>query len=222
MGVGNRIADSLEQLKTRPDRQLFPRGKRRQRNARDQLHGKERSPVGRAPGLMDGGNAGVPEPPQDARLAAKHAFDSAVGSEARMKDLDGDAPARVGLLGFIDDAHASAADLANDAVVADEFRHRAGGFARIGARHDRAHRRDQSQVLLHFAQQFPARITLGDVTVNPARALGVQAPVGVEFEFGDIRAIRRHADRIRCVSRRSPVHFAVRGFASEFDAWHCR
>ena len=81
-------------------------------SAADELHGEERSAVGEGPDAIDGRDAGVLEPAGDARLVDEPPRGGGVRRVLRQEDLDGDFAAEVEVEGAEDDAHAAAADLA--------------------------------------------------------------------------------------------------------------
>ena len=69
--------------------------------------------------VEDRHDVGVMHPRRGLRLALKADLRRGVARARPGQHLEGDAPAQGLLLGLVDDAHAAAADLAQDAVVAD-------------------------------------------------------------------------------------------------------
>ena len=92
-----------------------------QRLSLDELHGVEDDPAILAD-LVDRHDVGVVQPGRGPRLAAEPLQAPGVAGDRVGQDLQGDVPAQRQLLGLVDDAHAAAADLAEDAVVADPLR----------------------------------------------------------------------------------------------------
>ena len=84
------------------------------------LHGV----VGLAPDVADGvdvDDVRVVEVRGGTDLPLKPLPDPGIGRDGRRHHLEGDAPARGSFLGFVDDAHPSVPDLADDAEVVDLF-----------------------------------------------------------------------------------------------------
>jgi hypothetical protein len=120
--VGDR-AEHLEPLRDLLRRQRASAGGEPlvERLSAHQLHREVVVPVGRVPRLVDRGDVGVPESAERLGLAAEHAGVDVVDVVPLSHDLDGDAPARAGLLGLPHHAHAALAEEADDAVVADRL-----------------------------------------------------------------------------------------------------
>ncbi len=75
-------------------------------------------------GLVDGGDVRVLEAAQHLRLTVEHAGVQVVDVVPLAHHLEGDAAARVLLLGLPDHAHATLAEQPDDPVLADRLRHR--------------------------------------------------------------------------------------------------
>ena len=86
--------------------------------ALDQLHGVE-GKVALPPHLEHRDDIGVVQPCRGAGLAAESLADCPVAEHLLPQDLQRHVPAQQHLLGLVHDAHAAAADLAEDPVVAD-------------------------------------------------------------------------------------------------------
>ena len=135
--VVDRLADGREEAE--PQLELLRRHRRRalrqplpERLAPHQLHGEEVVAVPGVAGLVDGGDVRVLEAAEDLRLAVEHAGVQVVDVVALAHHLEGDAAARVLLLGLPDDAHAALAEQADDLVLADRLRHRPRGCPAAG------------------------------------------------------------------------------------------
>src|SRR5688572_27180041 len=91
----------------------------RQGKAVDELHREEglktKAPVGSA-GLVDLGDARVPQPSQDLRLMIEAADEAIAVQQAQRKHLERDRPPRVRLLRAIDHPHPAATQYAEDRV----------------------------------------------------------------------------------------------------------
>ncbi len=84
----------------------------------DELHGVVADPFGRTDG-EDGDDIGMVEAGDGLGLALEALHGDFVGHGAEPKDFEGDAAAEGDLFGFVDHAHAAAADFADEAEVAE-------------------------------------------------------------------------------------------------------
>ena len=75
--------------------------------------------------VEDGHDVGVVQPGRRLRLAAEPRPQLLVGEQVRRQHLDGDAAAQGFVLGLVDHAHPAAADLADEAILAEPLRERA-------------------------------------------------------------------------------------------------
>ena len=160
------LADSDQEAQASVDVELLLLGPGRDRRAGDELHGEEgQLAPGRlgGPGLVDARDAGMRQPPEHLGLELETAQVSTRG-EPGLDQLQRDVASRVLLLGLVDDAHAAAADLAQDAVGADAFGERAPVVQRVvgqesrglvgGALEERVSRRVAGEHRLHLVEEL--------------------------------------------------------------------
>ncbi len=86
----------------------------------EQLHGDEGAAIVFFDGV-NGANAGMIERGGGAGFAQETFERLGLAARVFWQEFEGHAAAELGVLGFIDDAHASAAELAEDFVVGDGF-----------------------------------------------------------------------------------------------------
>ncbi len=91
-----------------------------QGHAVQKLHGNEGVLIVLAD-FVDRANVGMIQGRGGARFAAKALQSLRVLREIIGQELEGDEASKLGVLGFVDDAHAAAAQLLHDAVVRDGF-----------------------------------------------------------------------------------------------------
>ncbi len=117
-----------------------------------------------------------------------------VGSHLHEQHLEGDAPTERFLFGLVHHAHAAAADLAQDAVVAQALRHRGASAGPGRARGDgQVHRRGILEALDHEQRGKEVADLLGKVGVAAGVLLDVRVLAAAEAlaEF-----LREHFDGI--------------------------
>ena len=126
VGVAHRVADLPQQGKPLAHllRRQLPLGPApavvlAQGLTPDQLHGEEVQSVLRAARLVDGGDGGMLEAGEGLGLPLEHPQVRVVHVGSAADDLQGHGPARVLLLGLVDDAHPPLAELPEDPEVAD-------------------------------------------------------------------------------------------------------
>ncbi len=132
--VMHRVAHPRDHLEAFALAQGVRLGKLQQRRPLDKLHGEirpQKSPlgVGARAGFIDLRDAGMEQLAHRAGFLSKPP-EQAAADHARMDDLERHAPRGIFLLGFIDDAHAAAPDLAHD-LEAPDVRGRRFAFGRV-------------------------------------------------------------------------------------------
>ena len=168
-GVGevDRPGEQLDEMGGRPQRLRRPADLALQRVPVDQLQGEER-PAGVLADLVDLDDVRVREPGDDLGLGPEPVVVAVVGVAAGPDHLQRDEPVQGGLAGLVDDAHAAAADLADDLVARDADPARGG--RRRGER-----RRAGPQLRQRRVEDLrPGRAGVGadEGVVEPGRARG--------------------------------------------------
>ena len=181
VGVGDGLADLLEEREPGVAREPAPVAIRRQRLAVDELHHEVRPPVGGRARVEQPSDAGVVEPGKDLALAAE-AGEHLVGVHPPLDELQGDLlrEGAVGAGGAVDHAHPPPPEhpldpVRPDPVSGDEVRLRRG--VRLGADGLEQVRGEAGGVLAEGGARY---LVKGDEVGGGAVELGVVAAGGAE------------------------------------------
>ena len=131
-----------------------PRDRSREILAFDVLHRKKQMTLGIAD-VIDAAYVRMRDLPRDADLAMKGVEPVLVGGQRRRQELERDRVSEPQIVGVIDDAHATASELADDAIAAGLDR---TGLDRAGLCRMRRHRRPGHLVRAERLQGVCARV----------------------------------------------------------------